>query len=80
MDNLFITSIKVNDDFTIDIILSNGKLFIFDIKTYLSGAGFKKLRNFEFFEQAKFDRDMLYWDNMHDFPLHCMDISDDILK
>ena len=80
MNSLYITSIKANDNFTVDINLSNGKLFVFDIKPYLSGTGLKKLRRVNFFKQVKFKDDVLYWDDMHDFPLHCMDIPNDILS
>ena len=79
MYNLFITKIKVHNDFTIDISLNNGKTFTFDIKPYLSGNGLKKLRQLTFFKQVKFKGELLYWDDMHDFPLHCMDIPQNIL-
>ena len=79
MFNLVIKKINVHDDFTIDISLSNGKLFIFDIKPYLSGNGLKKLRQLPFFKQVKFKGELLYWDDMHDFPLHCMNIPKNIL-
>jgi hypothetical protein len=80
MQNLSIKSIIIHDNFTIDITLTNNKSFIFDIKPYLAGDGLKKLRQLPFFRQAKFTDDMLYWDDMHDFPLHCMDIPKRILK
>lgn len=80
MHNLVITNIKIHDNFTIDISLSNGKIFVFDIKPYLHGSGLKKLRQLSFFKQVKFKGEVLYWDDMHDFPLHCMDIPEDLLK
>lgn len=80
MQKLKILEINVHDDFTIDILLTNGKSFVFDIKPYLIGDGLKKLRQLSFFKQVKFVDDMLYWDDMHDFPLHCMDIPRDILS
>lgn len=79
MISLKIKSLKANNDFTIDITLSNGKIFVFDIKPYLSGSGLKKLKNISFFKQAKFKNDIVYWDDMHDFPLHCMDIPKQVL-
>lgn len=77
---LKIKSLKANNDFTLDILLSNGKTFIFDIKPYLSGSGLKKLKNISFFKQAKFRNDVVYWDDMHDFPLHCMNIPKQIFS
>lgn len=74
MPKLEIITITPHNDFTIDIELSNNKSFVFDIKPYLNGSGLKKLTNIAFFKQVKFKDDMLYWDDMHDFPLHCMDI------
>ncbi len=74
MFKLEIVSICVNKNFTINIYLNNGKEFIFDIKPYLSGTGLKKLRQWEFFKQVKFKGELLYWDDEHDFPLHCMNI------
>lgn len=79
MQNLKITKIKPLDDFTIIINLTNSKSFIFDIKPYLVGNGLKKLRKLSFFKQARFNDDVIYWDQNHDFPLHCMDIPADIL-
>jgi hypothetical protein len=80
MNNISIASIIAHDNFTIDIQLSNGKNFLFDIKPYLVGEGLKKLRQISFFKQAKFRGEVLYWDDMHDFPLHCMDIPESILQ
>ena len=74
MQNLTITKISPHDDFTVDIYLNNNKSFLFDIKPYLKGDGLKKLRQLPFFKQIKFKEDVLYWDEQHDFPLHCMDI------
>jgi hypothetical protein len=78
MQNVIIIKLQAHDDFTITIFLNNRRSFIFDIKPYLAGSGFKKLRQLSFFKQAKFKGDLLYWDSMHDFPLHCMDIPKDV--
>ena len=72
---LTILNAKANNDFTVDILLNNGKSFVFDIKPYLKGNGLKKLRQLAFFKQVKYADDLLFWDDMHDFPLHCMDIK-----
>lgn len=80
MFELYITAIKPRDDFTIDLTLSNGKNFNFDMKKYFQYPIFKKLQQLSFFKQAKFRGELLYWDDMHDFPLHCMDIPQDILN
>lgn len=76
---MYITAITAHDNFTIDIVLNNSKCFIFDIKPYLSGSGLKKLKKLSFFKQVKFDREKLYWDSDHDFPLHCMEIPTEAL-
>ncbi len=34
----------------------------------------------KYFKPVKFRGELLYWDDMHDFPLHCMDIPQDILE
>jgi len=80
MHKITIKDLQVHDNFTITIFLSNGKSFIFDIKPYLAGSGFKNLRQLSFFKQAKFRGEVVYWDSMHDFPLHCMDIPPDVLS
>jgi len=76
---LTIKSIQAHDDFTVDIQMSNGKEFQFDIKPYLKGIGLKKLRDIIFFKQVKFSGEVLYWDDKHDFPLHCMNIPQNLL-
>lgn len=80
MNNILIIKIIAHENFTITIYLNNGKFFVFDIKPYLSSSGFKKLRQISFFKQVKFKDDLLYWDDMHDFPLHCMNIPDDVMN
>ena len=80
MKILIITKVAPHDDFTIDIFLNTGQSFVFDIKPYLHGSGLKKLRQASFFKQAKFKGEVLYWDELHDFPLHCMDIPQEALR
>ena len=69
-----ITKLVPHDNFTMDIYLNNGDSFLFDINPYLKGNGLKKLRQLSFFKQAKFSGERVYWDQDHDFPLHCMDL------
>lgn len=76
MQKLTIKAIHPHDDFTMDIDLSNGTSFVFDLEPYLNGTGLKKLHNIAFFKQAKFKGEVLYWDEMHDFPLHCMEVPE----
>ncbi|MCC2624564.1 MAG: hypothetical protein K0R14_437 [Burkholderiales bacterium] len=80
MFNLSIIGVEAHNDFTIDLMLSNGKKFIFDMKKYFQFPAFKKLQQLSFFKKVKFNGEVLYWDDMHDFPLHCMDIPQDILS
>ncbi len=80
MNKLTIKAIKIMDDFTIDITLSNGKNYLFDLKQYFHAPFTKKLQELAYFKQVKFRGELLYWGDMHDFPLHCMDIPQDILE
>jgi hypothetical protein len=79
MKILTIKSIKVMDNFMIDITLSNGKNYLFDLKEYFKFPFIKKMQELSYFKRVKFRGELLYWDDMHDFPLHCMDIPQDIL-
>ena len=80
MKKLTIKDIKVMDDFTIDITLSNGKNYLIDLKQYFHAPFTKKMHELAYFKQVKLRGELLYWDDMHDFPLHCMDIPQDILE
>jgi hypothetical protein len=80
MSKLKIKSINPQDDFTIDIELSNSKQFSFDLKEYFSYPFTKQLQNINFFKTVKFKGELLYWNEMLDFPLHCMDIPEHILS
>lgn len=73
-NTLTIVSAIPYDDFSINIVVSNGKSFVFDMKPYFSYPAFKKMQNLAFFKQVKYRGEMLYWDDMHDFPLHCMNL------
>lgn len=75
-----IIEIHPHDDFTIDLILSNGSSFTLDMKQYFQYPIFKKLQQLSFFKKVKFKGEMLFWDDMHDFPLHCMDIPQELLQ
>ena len=79
MRKLTIKAIEVMDNFTIDITLSNAKNYLFDLKEYFKFQFTKKMQELSHFKQVKFRGELLYWDDMHDFPLHCMGISQDIL-
>lgn len=74
-----ISNIIPKDDFTIDILLSNQKHYLFDLKKYFHLPFTKKMQELSFFKQAKFHGERIYWDDMHDFPLHCMDIPEELL-
>lgn len=80
MINLNILNIKANNDFTIDIDISNGIHYKFDIKPYFKYPAFKKMQELSYFKKVKFKGERLYWDDMHDFPLHCMPIHKELLK
>ena len=80
MKRLTVKTIKVMDNFTIDITLSNGKNYLFDLKEYFKFPFTKKMQELSYFKQVKFRGELLYWDDMHDFTLHCMDIPQDILE
>lgn len=79
MKQITIKKIQPFDDFTIEIKLSNDKNYLFDLKQYLNYPFTKKLQNLTFFKTVKFQGELLYWNDMLDFPLHCMDIPKDIL-
>ena len=79
MQDLTIVSTTAHNDFSIDILLNNGKSFIFNMKPYLQYPAFKKMQQLSFFKQVKHRGEVLYWDDMHDFPLHCMELPQDIL-
>lgn len=76
--DLIIKQITPMDNFTIEIELSNGKNFIFDFNQYLEYPFAKKLQDLNFFKTAKFKGELIYWNDMLDFPLHCMDIPEEI--
>lgn len=61
-----VISAKANDDFTLDLRFSDGKLGRFDAKPYLDFPVFRELKNLEKFKQIKIAFGTVQWQNEQD--------------
>ena len=56
-----VISAKANDDFTLDLVFSDGALKRFDAKPYLDKGVFKRLRNVECFKDLQVTYGTVNW-------------------
>ncbi len=62
-----VTDFKILPDYRIQVILSNGKHGIFDVKPYLEKGAFAELKDYRYFSRAKIEYGTIVWPNEQDF-------------
>ena len=68
-------SVTVQKDYTLKVIFNNGETKIFDVKPYIKGSWYSRLKDFSYFSLAKADRFTVIWGTVNSFA----QISSDIL-
>jgi hypothetical protein len=58
-----VVSAKANDDFTLDVVFSDGAVRRFDAKPYLEKGIFRRLRNVEYFKNVHIAYGTIAWDD-----------------
>lgn len=48
-------SVTVQKDYTLKVIFNNGETKIFDVKPYIKGSWYSRLKDFSYFSLAKAD-------------------------
>ena len=61
-----VTSVKANDDYTLDLRFSDGSVKRFDVKPYLKYEVFKELRDLAYFQQVKLAFGTVQWPDEQD--------------
>jgi hypothetical protein len=69
LDRAKIIEVIPHCDFSLEIILSDQKNFLLDMKPFLSSPAYKKLANLAFFLSVKHDQQLIYWDEFHDMHI-----------
>ncbi len=69
LDRPRIVSMTPHNDYTIDLILSDGRKLKLNMRNFLNSPAYKKLLNLGFFLSAKHDFRIIYWDDMHDMHI-----------
>ena len=58
-----VVSAKANDDFTLDVVFSDGAIKRFDAKPYLEKGIFRRLKNVEYFKNVHVAYGTVSWDD-----------------
>lgn len=54
-------SVTVQKDYTLKVIFNNGETKIFDVKPYIKGPWYSRLKDFSYFSLAKADGFTVIW-------------------
>lgn len=54
-------SVTVQKDYTLKVIFNNGETKIFDVKPYIKGSWYSRLKDFSYFSLAKADGFTVIW-------------------
>lgn len=58
---MLIDTVKVNNDYTLEVILNNHYKITYDMKTRLDNIRFSQLRDFEIFRNVSFNNNVIRW-------------------
>jgi len=61
-----VTSVKANNDYTLDLSFSDGSVKRFDVKPYLKYEVFKELKDLAYFKQAGLAFGTVQWPHEQD--------------
>ena len=59
-------SVTVQKDYTLKVIFNNGETKIFDVKPYIKGSWYSRLKDFSYFSLAKADGFTVIWPDGQD--------------
>jgi len=74
-----VTSVKANDDFTLDLDFGDGKRRRFDTKPYLDKGIFKQLRDVEYFRRVTIAYGTVQWQNQQDFAPETLFVESEVI-
>ncbi len=65
-----IISVKIINDHALNIKLNNHATVELEMLDLMKYPGYSRLHDRNFFNNVKFEDDMIYWDDMHDMHIH----------